>query len=233
MNSQEESITTILSPPESIKVSVPNISVEISKPMDTEVQKMLNELLELVTETSRKYVQALEDALKNTAEDIPEDNAKASHISERMKDFMREKNLLYPSFRILGEDEAKQFLEKNGYRAEKIFSDQLLLVFNLPKPLARYWWKGTLSDNFENAQTKETVAEWGKLYERTIYIAWEMEQDAINAGLSLHFSRVNGYGIHDVSEFYYIWKVQATSFLGPDDDLITEDDLRSSVLDNL
>ena len=83
----------------------------------------------------------------------------------------------------------------------------LLLVFQLPKPLSQFWWKGgadSWGDLSEDVQ--DTVIEWGHFYRELMPIVWE-EQGRHENESGLDFQRVNGVGEHDPKKYYYIWEM--------------------------
>lgn len=85
--------------------------------------------------------------------------------------------------------------------------DSALVVFNLPKPLARWWWKGGLQWGEAGEDLKGMVAEYGDFYRDLLPIIWEAIDGAGWSG-KLWFDRLNGVGEHDPGKFYYVWEVE-------------------------
>jgi len=83
----------------------------------------------------------------------------------------------------------------------------LLLVFQLPKPLAQFWWKGG-ADSWGNLaeDINDTAIEWGHFYRELMPVVWETQGRHENES-GLYFQRVNDIGEHDPKKYYYIWEI--------------------------
>lgn len=66
-------------------------------------------------------------------------------VSPEIRSFLEERGLTYPSFELLVGDSAEEFAEETGLEAnfavEALEEGAGLLVFQLPPPIAQYWWK--------------------------------------------------------------------------------------------
>lgn len=78
-------------------------------------------------------------------------------------------------------------------------TDQVILIFNLPKPVAHFWWK-------EMDQSGVGLIGWGNFYRRLMPVVWEIV-GLFSCESNLIFERINACGEHDPKKFYYIWRV--------------------------
>lgn len=127
-------------------------------------------------------------------------------ISQKIVDYLLEKNLVLPSFTIADREQAYALLEEYGLGGE-IDEQSFLLVFQLPKPLAQFWWKGG-SDSCDDmsVDVKDEVIEWGHFYRKLMSVVWEVQGHYENER-GLDFRRVNDVGEHDPKKYYYVWKI--------------------------
>ena len=74
-------------------------------------------------------------------------------LSKRIVDYLKTNNLIYPSFESLVGEGAKKWLQEMNL-PDDINQDEILLIFQLPKPLKHFWWKGSnrLSNGYYNYQ---------------------------------------------------------------------------------
>ena len=97
-------------------------------------------------------------------------------------------------------------MEDCGFRVE-MDNKTLLVVFQLPKHLAQYWWKGgTESWGQESLDIEDSAIEWGHFYRELMPVIWEAVGRYENE-LGLDFERINSGGEHDPKKYYYIWKI--------------------------
>jgi len=127
-------------------------------------------------------------------------------ISQKIVDFLLEKNFDLPNFTIARGEKTQELLEEYGFNS-KINSQNLLLVFQLPKPLAQFWWKGGADSWGSMAEdTQDQVIEWGHFYRELMAVVWE-EQGRSENEAGLNFKRINSIGEHNPKKYYYIWKI--------------------------
>lgn len=129
-----------------------------------------------------------------------------SPISRDMSAYIREQGMDKPTLRIYDAQTGATCLQKYGYRDNFLKNDDLVIVFDLPKPVSAYWWKGRkLIDKAKEKQAVGGMAiEWGALYDEMLDDLWaEVGREQCEGELS--FSRVNDTGEHKSLEFYYIW----------------------------
>lgn len=82
----------------------------------------------------------------------------------RVRDYLETKGLTYPRFRLMFAEEANEFLRESvqegwGRGIRALFKDEALLVFQLPKPLAVYWWK---TDSRLVETKDDRSSDWGE-----------------------------------------------------------------------
>lgn len=127
-------------------------------------------------------------------------------ISQKIIDYLLEKKFDLPEFTILQGQSARELLI--GFDLDSEVEDkELLLVFQLPKPLARFWWKGGANlEGNESRGKEDKVIEWGHFYRELMGGVWHLQGYYENEK-GLDFCRVNDYGEHDPKKFYYVWKM--------------------------
>ncbi|MFA6535869.1 MAG: hypothetical protein WC250_03500 [Candidatus Paceibacterota bacterium] len=83
----------------------------------------------------------------------------------------------------------------------------LMIIFNLPKPIGQFWWKGGAGLWGEEAiDVDGRVIEWGFLYRKLMETVWETI-GYYESETSLNLRRLNAIGDHDPKNFYYVWEV--------------------------
>ena len=89
------------------------------------------------TETSRLFKEEFLKLLNDYVE-----ARKNKKGRQRILDYLVEKGFTMPSFAIYEAEKAAGVLGDLGLDRPVINSQSLLIVFNLPKPLSHFWWKG-------------------------------------------------------------------------------------------
>lgn len=85
--------------------------------------------------------------------------------------------------------------------------DAFLLIFNLPPPLARFWYRGG-----EKIWGKRGVpifpdrVELGAFYRQVLPVIWDQVEREEYAG-DLELYRLNDAQDHDPRNYYYVWEV--------------------------
>ena len=183
-----------------IEKSSPNIR-ELTEEhhLDIETRRCLYKTRVFCNELSEEFKQtflSLLDRYKN----------EHRHFSQKIVDYLLENNFDLPNFTIADKKRAYELLTEFEMDVE-IDGKNLLLVFQLPKPLAHFWWKGgadswgSLSEDVQG-----TVIEWGHFYRELMPIVWQ-EQGRYENEEGLRFYRINDIGEHNPEKFYYIWEV--------------------------
>lgn len=126
-----------------------------------------------------------------------------------------------------------KWLSKHAF-SEVLVAGELLLVFNLPPPIAHFWWKkegvspppfefpvGQLgemgyfpADELEKISGKmqsvenraePQVIDWGELYGRLMPVIWHFMD---SPPLNINPVRINPIGEHDPGNYYYVWQIR-------------------------
>jgi len=108
----------------------------------TELTRRQSELLKMI----RSFINNINNTFKKEfVEEIKKYNKTHTPIPEKILSFLTRKNLLFPSFILADADNADSLLNelglsnKNPFKKTTSFKDdEFLLVFQLPKPLARF-----------------------------------------------------------------------------------------------
>lgn len=158
-------------------------------------------------EKTRTFCNELSEDFKQTFLSLLDQYRKERRqISQKIVDYLLEKNFVLPNFTIANKEQAQALLEEYGLSGE-VNEQNLLLVFQLPKPLAQFWWKGGADSWGDLAEDiNDTAIEWGHFYRELMPVVWE-EQGRHENESGLDFQRVNGVGEHNPKKYYYIWKM--------------------------
>lgn len=109
-----------------------------------------------------------------------------------------------PSFSLFDHDQGSKFLEAHTYWDPSRYEvGDFLMVFNLPKPLGKFWYKGGDGKLAEEVAPGEI--EWGHFYRECMPVVYEGVDSALAQGLQLF--RLNSYSDHEPDSYYYIWSV--------------------------
>lgn len=155
----------------------------------------------LLESFERNVLQILQE-WKSAVDDLIRDE---SRISPRIRDFLKEHRLDLPSFKIQLKERSDKFLKEVGIDDE-ISEDNFLVTFNLPKPMAQYWWKGGVEEWDVGARDVRGMSiKWGYMYRRLIPIVWDLTDRPENS--EVYMERINPIGIHDPKKYYYIWEM--------------------------
>jgi hypothetical protein len=127
------------------------------------------------------------------------------HQREKIIKYIKEKRLDYPTFKLRFGREADKMLETVGL--EPRFGQEPrkgVLLFQLPKPLAKFWRKGSEDKDDKGMDMQGTVIEWGKIYRSVTPVIWRtLDEYYESEGLDL--DRINAVGEHDPNRYYYVW----------------------------
>ncbi len=168
-------------------------------------RELLNKIQEFARDTAERYREKMGELMTYYAKDIEQD-VFTPEIIEKMK--KRGHDL--PRFTVYDGESAKKFLQNNFPEIDPkdrvLDENSFLVVFNLPKPLARFWHRGGLNSWGEKSEKVKKVGkgeiEWGHLYREGMPVIWD-QMDNYDLG----FTRINDYGQHDPKKYYYVWVV--------------------------
>ncbi len=123
-------------------------------------------------------------------------------FTDKMMEKMMERSYDVPDFSIYGSQAAQEFLSQQPELGIDGFSDNFLVNFQLPKPLARFWYKG--GSGSKSQPVKEGEIEWGHFYRMAMPVIYS---GVDRAGMSgLYLNRLNGFGQHDPKKYYYLYE---------------------------
>lgn len=148
-------------------------------------------------------------------------------IGSKITEYLKQNGLDSPRFIITNsrahiEKLYIAFLRKHahfsGDRNEITFPPEtdkpiVYVVFNLPKPLAAYWFKGGADSWGKGAMNihkkgNKNLIEWGHFYRELMPICWGEVDDFNTEQKRFHLERLNDIGEHDPKLFYYIWSIE-------------------------
>lgn len=199
---------------------LPNLQIDtrISPDGTSESTELIGITEGFVTDMAKRYEKAFLSMLREYQEQNPQ-------MSDKIIDFLQLHGLTLPSFKIYDPDNAKAALsnmhhaynqligldpEVDGrnsdnqlhFACNSIDPNSLLLVINIPKPLAQFWWKTWMAK-------EPKTNEWGVLYESLMPVIWNSVDESYKFGIDL--CRINAVGVHHPQHFYYIFEVGAVA----------------------
>jgi uncharacterized protein (UPF0335 family) len=145
------------------------------------------------------------ECIKSWKERIERLLKEEDRISDRIDEYLREKGLLLPRFDVYIGQQALDVQRKYHLLNDaELEEEPMIIVFNLPKPLFRFWWKGGAGTWGERSQdTRQMVIEWGRIYRDVIRTVWDMTDYGDTC-----FERLNPEGVHEEGEYYYLWRLR-------------------------
>lgn len=196
-----------LSVRENISHEYSNIEVKVNKEnLSQEKKDLLEEVIRFAREGTDIFKNEVDQALQRYKE------GRGSEVltDEIIRKFI-EKDYDLPEFKILDGVEANKLLfEIDGIdegdpnaNIWKLEDDELLVVFNLSKPLARFWYKGP-------TENPPTHIEWGNFYYHGKEAVWSHAGEEILHG-KLNLDRRNDAGQHDSKKYSYVWTAKIDS----------------------
>jgi hypothetical protein len=148
--------------------------------------------------TSKVYRTAMRLLMKGYQQKNP-------NFTDKIIQKMMERGYDAPDFSIYGSRSAAEFLSKQEDLGIEGFNDNFLVNFQLPKPLARFWYKG--GEGTKSIPVKEGEIEWGHFYRIAMPVIYSGVDRAQMSGLFLN--RLNQFGQHDPKKYYYLWETIA------------------------
>ena len=155
-----------------------------------------------------KLFHALEDHMREEQKDWKEEFWKLLNeyqqrngpISRKILDYIEEKSLDTPTFYIIPSQEATSVVQELGFDTE-IKEGNFLVIFQLPKPLAQFWWK-------REEATEQSSIGWGQIYysimEKMVRAYPPLKK---RKRPYLSWRRINEVGKHDPQRYFYVWEV--------------------------
>lgn len=145
--------------------------------------------------TSKVYRTAMRLLMKGYQQRNP-------NFTDKMMQKMMERGYDVPDFSIYGSQAAQEFLSQREELGIENYSENFLVNFQLPKPLAKFWYKG--GNGSKSVPVKEGEIEWGHFYRMCMPVIYSGVDRAQMSGLYLN--RLNQFGQHDPKKYYYLWE---------------------------
>lgn len=127
----------------------------------------------------------------------------------KMQSKMHERNHTLPIFIAKAGPTAQNFLDNKGFGNCMVVSDDnVLLIFELPQLLSRYWYVG--GDHMSTGKTIEVSGgciPWGIFYGKMVPVIWDEIYAKNHRGL-LSFRKINDDTQHEYRSYYYLWEVK-------------------------
>jgi hypothetical protein len=186
------------------------INPKISYFVDTRER---NDKKELLTDVYKFIKNITQDFNNEFACLIKEYFNKRTIKSKRIENYLDKYENRIPSFLVYDFEEGLKWLEKNKLVndvSEHMFNEEdVMVIINLPKPMAQWWWKGG-DESWGNLGQKvdNTVIEWGHFYRECMDSIWNNINELAEEK-HVEMYRLNDVGQHNPSEYYYIWSISS------------------------
>lgn len=185
---------------------------EIQEPnlVTPETDQLHSQLATFITHTSLEYRERMHCLMDSYGRFFDTDI-----FTPNIRQKMIEHGHDFPIFNLMKPDDANAFLVENEIipRPYHIEEDSLLLVFNLPSPIARFWYKGNYveptggkSNSPKKIKSSDEI-QWGYFYRNSIRVIREAVKSEEEKG-DLNFFRLNETR-HHLPNCYYAWEVFA------------------------
>ncbi len=152
---------------------------------------------------------------------------KNPNFTDKMIQKMMERGYDVPDFSIHGSQSAQEFLSQRAELGIDSFSDNFLVNFQLPKPLAKFWYKG--GNGSKSVPVKDGEIEWGHFYRMCMPIIYNGVDRSQMSGLYLN--RLNSFGQHDPKKYYYLWEAINSALENQDNESGESDESEDSEKD--
>lgn len=126
-------------------------------------------------------------------------------IPKKIIDYLKKRDLDLSTFIVRRGEKMNETLEEFGI-SSYLEEDGFLVIFQLPKPLAQYWWKGGVGIWGSKSKNVGDAVEWGEFYRKLMPSVWKT-REYFSEKEGLDFRTVNDTGQHDPKKYYYIWEV--------------------------
>jgi len=189
---------------EEIKKEIENASYNIdvrAEKADRDRRSLVENARRFAVETSKHFQEAFVEVLRAY-------QTERRKIADVIIQYIKDKKFDMPQFTVADWRHGKKFLHDAGCENFVFRDDTLLMVFNLPKPLSYFWWKGG-EDAWGDERVRvvgPSVIEWGHFYRALMPVIWQQVGFEFAEG-TLDFYRINAPGEHDPEKYYYIWEV--------------------------
>ena len=184
---------------EQIAYNIKEIGIDESS-LTPEQLEHLKKVRSFAQGTSKVYGTAMRLLMRGYQQKNP-------NFTDKMIEKMMERGFDVPEFSIYGSQAASEFLSEREELGIDGFSDNFLVNFQLPRPLAKFWYKG--GDGSKSQPVKEGEIEWGHFYRMCMPVIYSGVNRSQMSGLYLN--RLNQFGQHDPKKYYYLWEAINTA----------------------
>lgn len=171
--------------------------------LDESQLKLLNNLREFCKTTTITYVRTMRFIME-------EYKSRNPNFTDEMMQRIILRGHDTPSFTIYGKKAGEDFIENTcpELGIEGFESNDMVLNFNLPDILGRFWYRGGVGA--KSQPVPEGAIEWGHFYRSGMPAIWRSIDAAPRKGLFL--DRLNTFGQHDYKKYYYLYDAMGLDF---------------------
>ncbi len=187
---------------ESLKFKINEIGINEAE-LDESRLKLLNNLREFCKATTVTYVRTMRFIME-------EYKSRNPNFTDEMMQKMILRGHDTPSFTIYGKEAGEDFIENtcSELGIEGFESNGMVLNFNLPDILGRFWYRGGVGAKAQ--PVPEGAIELGHFYRSGMPAIWRSVDAAPRKGLFL--DRLNAFGQHDYKKYYYLYDAMGLDF---------------------
>jgi len=183
------------------------ISIQTDPNISTETQAAINTTADFARETSLAFQDHMHELMDGYS-----NSRKSDALNPRIISKMKEKGYDLPRFEIKQGEAAQKFAKENDLGWWQPAENSVMLIFNLPAPLARFWYRGGTDSWGElSVDIPSENIEWGHFYRETMPVIWESLGQEECEG-DLNFYRINDVGQHKPNKYYYVWEVSNRNY---------------------
>lgn len=184
---------------EEIRKTSSHIEIDVAPEISDNTKLLVDAAQNFALETTEEFKERFALILQDYAQSNPK------IINDKILKHIMAKDFDTPTFYIATGEEAKDKLNECDYNLE-ISRDAVLILFQLPKPLATFWWKDSrLNDRDDGHVDGKGFIEWGKMYREVMTSVWEKWNEMCGKGFCM--DRINPAGEHDPKKYYYLWEL--------------------------
>ena len=187
---------------EGLKFKIDEIGINEAE-LDESQLKLLNNLREFCKTTTVTYVRTMRFIME-------EYKSRNPNFTDEMMQKMILRGHDTPSFTIYGKEAGEDFIENtcSELGIEGFESNGMVLNFNLPDILGRFWYLGGVGTKAQ--PVPEGAIEWGHFYRSGMPAIWGSVDAAPRKELFL--DRLNAFGQHDYKKYYYLYDAMGLDF---------------------
>ena len=178
--------------------------------LSPEKQRLIEEVATFAQRTSVELQDEMHRLMSNY-----EANTGSDAFTPEMERKMKERGYDLPRFTVIDGEAAQRFIEEiSESEWWKLQDDAVLLIYNPPPLLSRFWHRSKAGPEDEQpVEINEGEVEWGYFYRGITPIVQEGVKLETAKG-NLTFDRINRMGRHDPLTYYYAWEVNESKYAG-------------------